>query len=199
VGSAISDSDASELSRCVEKHAKRLFGAACFMTRGDRALAEDLVQDAFHAAAANWPSWRGLSDEEQYRRLRQTLRNLAVSTFRHNEVVRRKQEQVEARYRPTELDTPRQAFSGMALERFWQLIERLPTMEHLVALMRWRDDMKLKETATELGISEGAVAAHLNHVRQKLLPELLPYVDFLPDDADRRVAHDREEEQHHEQ
>jgi hypothetical protein len=35
------------------------------MTRGDQALAHDLVRAAFEAAALTWPSLRGLADEQR--------------------------------------------------------------------------------------------------------------------------------------
>ena len=53
--------DAEELAACFTAHARELFGYACVLARGDRALAEDLVQAAFEAAAGRggrcgaWP------------------------------------------------------------------------------------------------------------------------------------------------
>ena len=47
----ITPHDADELARCFVVHAPRLFGHACVLARGDRALAEDLVQATFEAAA----------------------------------------------------------------------------------------------------------------------------------------------------
>ena len=43
--------DAGELAACFAGQAGSLFGYACVLTRGDRALADDLVQAAFEAAA----------------------------------------------------------------------------------------------------------------------------------------------------
>jgi DNA-directed RNA polymerase specialized sigma24 family protein len=48
--------DADELAACFAAHAAGLFGYACVLARGDRALADDLVQAAFEAAAREWES-----------------------------------------------------------------------------------------------------------------------------------------------
>jgi hypothetical protein len=46
--------DAGELAACFAAQAGSLFGYACVLTRGERALADDLVQAAFEAAAREW-------------------------------------------------------------------------------------------------------------------------------------------------
>ena len=53
----ISPGDAEELAVCFTAHARELFGYARFLARGDRALADDLVQAAFEAAGRAW--WPG--------------------------------------------------------------------------------------------------------------------------------------------
>jgi DNA-directed RNA polymerase specialized sigma24 family protein len=49
------------------------------LTRGDQALAHDLVQAAFEAAAMTWASLRGLADEQRRNWLYRTLANIAVT------------------------------------------------------------------------------------------------------------------------
>jgi len=46
--------DAEELAACFNVHASDLFGYARVLVRGDRALADDLVQAAFEAAGRAW-------------------------------------------------------------------------------------------------------------------------------------------------
>ena len=46
--------EAQELEACFRAHASYLFGRACVLTCGDQALAHDLVQAAFEAAAMTW-------------------------------------------------------------------------------------------------------------------------------------------------
>ena len=65
--------DASELAACFASDADGLFGYACVLTRGDRALAEDLVQAAFEAAARAWGIVRRLAEERRRAWLRTTV------------------------------------------------------------------------------------------------------------------------------
>ena len=65
-------------------YAPGLFGYACALTQGDHALADDLVQAAFMAAAPQWPTMRCLHDAQRLRWLHTTVGNLAISAFRRN-------------------------------------------------------------------------------------------------------------------
>ena len=171
-----------ELADCFVSYARGLFGYACVLTRGDRALADDLVQSAFVAAAGQWVMVRGLNEPQRLSWLRTTIGNLAVSTFRRNSAFRDRFPAVEAIYRPLASDTHADALSAMALERCWQAMLALPPQQHLVAVMRWLFAMKNTEIAAQLGISGGTVAAHLSQVRAKLRAELGPYDPFGADE-----------------
>ena len=57
--------EARELEECFRAHARYLFERACVLTRGDQALAHDLVQAAFEAAAPNWQALRSLAGEQR--------------------------------------------------------------------------------------------------------------------------------------
>jgi DNA-directed RNA polymerase specialized sigma24 family protein len=138
----ISPRDAEELAECLTAHARDLFGYACVVARGDRALADDLVQAAFEAAGRAWWSLRCLAEEQRRGWLRATLANIAVSGFRCDAAFRDRLPRIEARYRKTPADTPAQAFSAMALQRCWQIIDGMPERRHAVALLRWQQDMK---------------------------------------------------------
>ena len=61
----ISPHEAEELAACFTAHARDLFGYACVLTRGDRALAEDLVQAAFEAAGPGLAGLRCLAEEQR--------------------------------------------------------------------------------------------------------------------------------------
>jgi DNA-directed RNA polymerase specialized sigma24 family protein len=49
--------------------------------------------------------------------------------------------------------------------------------------MRWQDRMKAAEIAAELGITEGAVHAHLHSARGKLVAGLERYYPFGADNG----------------
>jgi RNA polymerase sigma factor (sigma-70 family) len=182
----ISPHDAQELEACFRAQAGDLFGYACAVTRGDQALAHDLVQAAFEAAARAWPKLRGLAQEQRDSWLRRTLANIAVTGFRREAAFRDRLPRIELLYRKVPADPLEQAFSAITLERCWQVIGGLPEQQHATALMRWGLDMKEAEIAAALGIGEKTVSVHLYRVRRKLLLHLgadYPFDDDAPEGA----------------
>jgi RNA polymerase sigma-70 factor (ECF subfamily) len=164
--------DADELSRCFAAHASELYGYACVLVREDRALAEDLVQATFEAAGRAWRVLQGLADEQRREWLRSTLAHLAASGFRREAAFRDRLPRIEARYRKTLADPSEQAFSSIALERCWRIIQEMPERQHAIALLRWQLDMKEAEIAVVLGIAEKTVSAQLHRARRKLIAQL---------------------------
>jgi RNA polymerase sigma-70 factor (ECF subfamily) len=165
----------AELSRFYQAHDRWLFGHACVRTRGDRDLAEDLVQDTFEAAARAWATLRGHAEARQRAWLLGTLANKDVSDLRRRQAFRRKQADIQARYQAAPADTAAQALNAIALERAREIIEEMPPRQQKIALMRWQDRMKAAEIADELGLAEGTVQAHLHSAREKLVASLEQY------------------------
>jgi RNA polymerase sigma factor (sigma-70 family) len=165
----------AELSRFYEAHDRWLFGHACVRTRGDRDLAEDLVQDTFEAAARAWPTLRDHAEARQRAWLLGTLANKDISDFRRKQAFRHKQADIQARYQGTEADTAAQALNAIALERAREIIGEMPPRQQKIALMRWQDRMKAAEIAAELGLAEGTVHAQLHSARGKLVAGLEQY------------------------
>ena len=71
--------EAGELAACFTVHARDLFGYACVVSGADGALAGELVQAAFEAAATVWWTLRGLPTDECRDWLRETLAAAALS------------------------------------------------------------------------------------------------------------------------
>jgi len=181
----ISPLDAEALARCFSKYARGLFGYACVLARGDRALAEDLVQAVFEAAGRAWRQvLSGLAEEQRGSWLRRTLENIAASSFRREAALRERLPRIEIRYRKTPADPVEQAFSSIVLDRCWRIIQHLPERQHAVALLRWQLDMKETEIAMVLGMRKGTVSAHLHRVRRKLIAQLGPDHPFTRDDPE---------------
>lgn len=170
----ISPDDARELAACFTAEARELFGYAYRLVRGDRALADDLVQSAFEAAALAWPSLRGLTEEQRRGWLHRTVSNQAVSGFRREVAFRGRLHRIEARYRRAQSDPLEHAFTSTALERSWRIIQDLPERQYAMALLRWQLDMKEAEIAAVLGIAEKTVSVHLHRMCRKLIAQLGP-------------------------
>jgi RNA polymerase sigma factor (sigma-70 family) len=176
--------DADELAACFGAHAGSLFGYACVLARGDRALADDLVQAVFEAAARDWATVGCLAEGQRLAWLRTTAANIAVSGFRREAAWRDRLPRIEARYRTAEVDLPAQAFTSIVLERCWKIIKDMPGQQHAVAALRWQQGMKPTEIAAALGMAESTVSVHLTRARRRLIAQLGPDYPFAGDGAE---------------
>ena len=185
----ITPHDADELADLFAAHAPEVFGHACALARGDRALADDLVQAAFEAAARAWHALlRDLAEDQRRSWLRSTVSNIAVSGFRREAAFRDRLVRIEVRYRKTPADPCEQAFSAITLERCWQIIQRMPERQHTVAVLRWQQDLKVTEIAEKLSMAEKTVSVHLHRARRQLIAQLGPDYPFSSSDAEGRSA-----------
>ena len=190
----ISPREAEELAACFRAYARDLFGYACVLTRRDRAMAEDLVQAAFEAAAEAWHVLGDLTEEQRRGWLWRMLASIAVDGFRRETAFRDRLPRIEALYQKIQADPPEQAppeqappeqvLSSIALERCWRIIQGLPQRQHAVALLRWQLDMKESEIAQVLGMDEKTVSVHLYRVRRKLLLQVGTDHPFDGDDQE---------------
>ena len=165
----------AELADFFAAHDVWLSGHACARTRGDRELAADLVQDTFEAAARNWDTLRGHAAHRQRAWLLSTLAHKDINEFRHQEVFRRRQPEIHARYQPTPADTETEALHAIALAKAREIIDGLPPRQREVALLRWQDHLRITEIAARLGVAEGTVHASLHAARRKLAEGLERY------------------------
>ena len=156
---------AAEVARLMAEESAALFGYALRITNGDRQEAEDLVQEAFQAAALNWSKLRRRPREVQRAWLRRVVKNKAIDRWR---VAGRTQlvEDVPDRQAPS---AERIALSRMALDRCLEVINKMPRVQHRVAYLRWHEDWSTEEIARELGIAQATVRVHLMNARRELV------------------------------
>jgi RNA polymerase sigma factor (sigma-70 family) len=164
----------AEMTECFVTMSGPLYDFMYLFTRCERALAEDLVQEAFQEAWKNWHELRPplTTPDQLLKWLRRVAARRAVDGYRHNTVVRKKQPQVWDRYRPRAADTEAQALSAVAVERCWDVIACMPERQHQIALLYWRCRWTGREIAEALAITEGAVTAQIAAARKKLCDAL---------------------------
>ncbi|WP_327591541.1 sigma-70 family RNA polymerase sigma factor [Streptomyces chartreusis] len=179
----------NELEACYGRSVKRVYRRVFSLTRGDRQLTEDVVQEAFHEAAKEWRALRLRDEDGQVAWLCQTATYIAYRHFRSNETARRKQPDVHQHYQGPVADTPHEAFTGAALDQCWKVIASMPPPQHIVAVLRWRCGYKNREIAKMLGIAEKTVSAHVSAARGTLRREAGAYLPFGTDDEERDTGH----------
>jgi RNA polymerase sigma factor (sigma-70 family) len=151
VNGELGDEHRFELEACAKALWHRVYRSAMLVTQGDHALAEDVTQAAFFAAAAQWSQLRCLGEPERERWLKRVAANKAIDEFRRNDTAETFQPAVWESCRPRDPDTHRDAMAAIALGRFWAAVARLPLQAHRAAVMRWR-----------LGMSEQEIARAMN-------------------------------------
>jgi RNA polymerase sigma-70 factor (sigma-E family) len=123
-----------------------------FVLLNDRAVAEELVQDAFAALYQRWDSLVDKSAAPFY--LRATVVNGARSAQRRRDIARR-------HVRAAEHDTsPPADFSILLAEEHREVVEvlrRLPRRQREVLVLRYWANLDEAEIAETLGISRGTV------------------------------------------
>ena len=164
--------DARDLAEFFAVQARDLFGYACVLVRGDRALAADLVQAAFEAWGPDWQLVRSLDQEQRRGRLRSAVAAAAVSEFRHDTASPGRVPRIEDCDHESQPDPAGQAFSPAVLDRAWRIIVDMPERHHAVGLLRWHLDMKEAEIAAALGLADRTVSADLDRTRHNLTTQL---------------------------
>ena len=119
----------------------------------DRAVCEELVQDAFVRTLVAWPNLRDPSKAPQF--LRSAVLNGARSRLRHLGIVRR---------HPTAPPPTAPGHDTAVVERR-QMIEelrRLPHRQREALVLRFYLDLSEADIAQTMGVSTGSVKTHLH-------------------------------------
>jgi RNA polymerase sigma-70 factor (sigma-E family) len=120
-----------------------------FLLTGDRALAEDLVQDAFVHLVGRLRHLRESDAFWSY--LRRTIVNLATSHFRHGRVERAYLERLAAA--PSAVMNANDNLD----ESMHRVLLELPQRQRAAIVLRFYEDLSDVQTAAVLGCSPGTV------------------------------------------
>lgn len=129
---------------------------------GDHALAEDLVQTALAKTYANWHRVREPAAARGY--ARRVMVTTATSWFRRRSFSERPTDELpeqRERYDATSRD-PGDRIDLLAA------LGQLPPRQRAVVVLRFYDDLSVREAATALGVSEGTVKSQTSAALDKL-------------------------------
>jgi len=166
-----------EFTAVVTEHRPRIFRFLLSLTR-DVDLAETLTQECFLKAHRNWASFRGESSAMTW--LMRIAINLQKDYWRNRRMQFWRQTQTHA----VDLDDASEWLpSGersaeqilLARERVgqvWKAVEKLSQRQQTVFLLRYVEEMELKEIAQATSLSEGTIKAHLSRAVEKVRAEL---------------------------
>jgi RNA polymerase sigma-70 factor (sigma-E family) len=133
-----------------------------YLMLGEHQLAEDLVQTALAKTYASWRKVREPAAAPAYARV--VLANTATSWFRRrgwrNE-------------RPTTtLPDPGHEVDPSTRPAVVDALRSLPPRQRAVVVLRYYDDLSVREVATALGISEGTVKSQTSDALARLRTQL---------------------------
>jgi RNA polymerase sigma factor (sigma-70 family) len=131
----------------------RLLGRAMLLC-GDRATAEDLVQEALVSALKTRRTFESLNQAEQY--VRRAIASRYVDSVRSDAAARRRERDA---FVPQAVPDPAGEV-GAALDLASGL-QTLPPRERACVALRYLDGLSTRETAETLSLSEGAVKRYL--------------------------------------
>jgi RNA polymerase sigma-70 factor (ECF subfamily) len=138
---------------------------------GDRAAAEDCVQEAFVRAYRNWSRWKPNAPAEAW--LHRIALNVAIS-YRRRQRLREVGELVRRLGRPGDGPDPFDAGDAGELAR---ALRRLPPKQAAAIVLRHYHGYTNREIGTALGIPERTVASRLAAAKERLRRELAHLAD----------------------
>ena len=141
----------SETGRLGELYRRHAGDAArlAYLVTGDRALAEDIVQEAFVRLYGRFRDLRNPDAFDAY--LRRTVVNLARTHFRHRKVERKHEAQLAeepAASEPPDLGER---------DELWTVLQSLPERQRTAIVLRFYEDLSEVSTAEVMGCPVGTV------------------------------------------
>ena len=160
-------SEDTRLGELYVRHASDAVRLAYLLT-GDRALAEDLVQDAFVKLAGRLVHLRDPAAFEAY--LQRTVVNLSRSHFRHRKVERAYVE----REGPAMGSRTAAASDRSVGERdeLWRAMERLSQRQRAAVVLRFYEDLSEERVAELLRCRPGTVKSLVSRGLQTMREEI---------------------------
>ena len=159
------------------RYRDRIYGVICSMV-SNREDALDISQDVFLKAYQGLGNFKRVS--QFYSWLYRIAINCCIDHIRRrskHDLLGNKPVSDEVFYQPSANPA-----KGLENEEFWRLLHAaLPALtpsQRTVFLLRYKEELALKDIACRLGRSIGTVKAHLFHAHRTLRHQLLPYFEF---------------------
>jgi RNA polymerase sigma-70 factor (ECF subfamily) len=137
---------------------------------GDRAVAEELAQDALLQAHRNWATVADLDRPGTW------VRRVALNRSSNEGRRRRRERAAIARLNTVH---PAEVVIPTADDQLWARVRALPAAQRDATIMRYVDDLPLADIAAVLGCGDGTVKTHLQRARRTLAAHLS--TDSSPD------------------
>lgn len=163
--SATVDADPEQLHDLVVEHGDAVFRVAMSVVR-DRALAEDVAQEALMKAWLALPSFRGDSALRSW--LLRITHNHAISTLRTRRAIVTDPHEMPERIEPVSRSVEHQVERGFVREEFEAALDDLDDLSRTIVVLRELEGMAYDEIARTLDIALPTVKTRLLRARRRL-------------------------------
>ncbi|MEZ0094966.1 RNA polymerase sigma factor [Streptacidiphilus sp. EB129] len=184
MGTRVTEEQQKELARLFDSAYARIYRYCMVLTRGQRAIAEDCAQEAFYAVAKSWDTLGPQREARQEAWMRSVCWNKWHDLQRHQMTGDALNSKVVQFYESTPATPEDVVVHRATLRKCLEIIFMMPPARQEVALLRWREELSVKEIAVSLGIAPATVRSHCRTARNQLVEQLgtwLPRVDHLSD------------------
>ncbi len=171
--------DTERFAVLYDRYSTKVFQKCVGMTR-DRELAKDLTHDIFLKAFVNLTKFDHRSKFGTW--LYSITYNYCLDTLR--KAKRHREEDIDER---TESDTPADdgneaQLMGMQAAQLDHVMQEIDPTDRAVLLMKYEDELSLKDMMDALSVSESAVKMRLMRARERALAK---YSELYPEDHER--------------
>lgn len=171
------ESAAEEFAGVVARHRAQIFRFLLSSTR-DVDLAETLTQDCFLKAHRHWASFRGESSAMTWlMRIAINLqkdhwRNRRMQFWRHTQTNAVDLDEASDWLPSGERSVEQKMLAREQVADVWRAVEGLSERQRTVFLLRYVEELELKEIAVATGLSEGTIKAHLSRALGRVRTEM---------------------------
>lgn len=176
---------AAQIKLLYEEHAGDLRVHALKLTRSVD-CAQDVVHEAFQAAAAGWTT-SGLARMDAVDRRRWlfvVVTRRCIDTWRDTA---RLATLADYKFEPLWPDAADQALNAVALEQCWKVIEGMPERRHQFAVLYWYLQWTTDEIAERFDVKPSTVRNHLMQARKQIEAEVGPHMS-PPAESDNQLG-----------
>lgn len=155
-----------------KKYAQRIFNYFWYRVGHQKDVAEDLLQETFMKAYQNLPRFY-LRSYSYYSYLLTIAHNILINHYR-------KPQSISLEYVgdvPDEVTVEQEIDRRRKAELLWRAIQQLPEPEKDILLLRYQNELPIKDIARIVGKSENAVKLTLSRSRKRLIKH--PYLKDL--------------------
>jgi RNA polymerase sigma factor (sigma-70 family) len=178
----------SQVAWVFREHSEAVLRTAEFAAGGNRARAEDAMQQAFIEALRYWPGFWDWPPSKQRAWLCDRVRKRVIDNWRKTHRELPTDSLLEGKEVRTSPSAEEITLSRDALEDCREAIESMPERAQLVAYLRWHEECTPTEVAELLGIDRATVSRDLRRVAAAVKEKAGDKVPFPLSDDDGEEA-----------